>query len=261
MLDFLSLFLLHPSFISWPTFYSAFSSISYLNVVFLEDQLLAYFSVLYMYTLSVLNTEYSLISLSHVKSHYEVNSISCKSPLGIANINIQIDIIMLTVFYQYVYSAISVCFMIIQFLSYILDFFLCNSLFFQTNFSPNSIASGFWVSFEILPCCFVISFLICNNISQNSVFNSSNHLQHFFHSGFANEKFNCIPLFVKSSIELPKSSGKAQSFLVRQERQSRTQHVFTLFVFITSHCFLCTFGPSLIESFAFLLLCCELSLL
>ena len=67
------------------------------------------------------------------------------------------------------------------------------------------------------PRCFIISFWICNNISQNSVFNSSNHLQHFFHSGFANEKFNCIPLFVKSSIELPKSSGKAQSFLVRQE--------------------------------------------
>ena len=92
------------------------------------------------------------------------------------------------------------------------------------------------------------------------MFNSSNHLQHFFHSGFTNEKFNCIPLFVKSSIELPKSSGKAQSFLVRQERQSRTQHAFTLLVFITSHCFLCTFGPSLIESFAFLLLCYELSL-
>lgn len=74
--------------------------------VSLRIKLLAYFSVLYMYTLSVLNTEYSLISLSHVKSHYEVKSISWKSPLGIANINIQIDIIMLTVFYQYVYSAI-----------------------------------------------------------------------------------------------------------------------------------------------------------
>ena len=33
--------------------------------------------------------------------------------------------------------------------------------------------------------------------------------------------------------------------------------MFTSFVFITSHCFLCTFGPSLIESFAFLLLCYE----
>ena len=96
---------------------------------FLGDQLLAYFSVLYMYTLGVLNTDYSLVSLSHVKSHYEVKTVSWKSPLGITNINIQIDLIF-TVCYQYVYCAISVHSTTIQFFKlYILDFFLSFFLF------------------------------------------------------------------------------------------------------------------------------------
>lgn len=62
------------------------------------------------------------VSLWGQEYQLKISSWHCK-------INIQIDIIMLTVFYQYVYSAISVCFIIIQFLSYILDLFLCNSFF------------------------------------------------------------------------------------------------------------------------------------
>ena len=53
---------------------------------------------------------------------------------------------------------------------------------------------------NILSCCFIS--LVCSNVSQNSLFNPSNNLYHFYHGVFINLVFNCICLFIKKKVLL-----------------------------------------------------------
>lgn len=158
---------------------------------FLRDQLLAYFS---LYVLAgwcnsfhCLNTEYSSISLSHVKSHYEVKTISWKS-LGITNMNIQTDPSIFTGCHQYVCSAISArCSTSLQFLKL---YFRLFSLQFPLSFSFKPIFH--------LVLLLLVSQCLWNILPAASLFHSwfvtwylrthclSPHLQHFYHSDFIN---------------------------------------------------------------------------
>lgn len=109
---------------------------------------------------------------------------------------------------------------------------------------------------NILPCCFVISFLICNNVSQNSLLTPLITFSIFTTVILEIRTLIAYLSFWKVLLNCQSSLGKAQSFVVRQQRQSGgTQHVFTLFGAITSHCLICTFESSFIESFDFLLTC------
>lgn len=131
-----------------------------------------------------------------------------------------------------------------SFLSSILDFFLYNSLSLTlSNQSfPGSMVSEYVPT--ILPCCF-ISFLICNNMSQNSLSTPLITLSIYTTVILEIRDLITYLLYLLSSwkvfLNCQSSPGKAQSFIVRLERQSETQHVFTLFSFITNHCLLCTF--------------------